>query len=149
MSAGSARWRAGRGASRARRNRRTGPQRPRLRGAAIRAIARAIGSAIVPTVLALGAVISGGAIGVSARLWLTTSDRFAIEAITVVGNHRLDSRAVERSLGIARGDNIFEVDVGDAERSLVANPWVVKARVVRQLPDRLRVELEEHAPAAA
>lgn len=44
--------------------------------------------------------------------------------------------------------NFFTVDVGKARKAFESVPWVRKADVRRQWPDRLVVRLEEHAPLA-
>lgn len=47
-----------------------------------------------------------------------------------------------------RGEGFLSVDLNAVRSSLEAIPWVDRARVTRQWPDRLQVALIEHVPAA-
>jgi len=138
-------WRA-RTFGRSRRNkRRTEPVRRIIQPITLRQAALAVVSGSVPVLVGLAVVAVGGAAGIGARLWMTTSPRFAIESISVGGNRALDRQAVTRAMGLAGGENIFGVDLDQLERALEANPWVIEATVQRRLPDELRVDLVERA----
>ena len=50
--------------------------------------------------------------------------------------------------GVERGQNLFAVDTAAAERRLLENPWVKQAKVGRELPGTLRVEVIERDVAA-
>jgi cell division protein FtsQ len=98
--------------------------------------------------IALAVILVCMAAGAGARIWLTTSRQFAVEHVALRGNRALDETAVREAMGIAGGENIFGLDMGDLERALRDNPWIREARVERRLPDRLQVELVERLPVA-
>ncbi len=95
-------------------------------------------------------LVLGFSLGVAwgARHYAMTSPRFGIEDISVEGARRLTSDRVRELAGVKVGQNIFTVDGEVAERRLLEDPWVRSARVVRQLPRRLKVELSEHEARA-
>lgn len=88
--------------------------------------------------------------GVAAGLWwVLRNPVFSITQITVSGDTRHNSAASLRA-GVQqqlRG-NYFTLDLGAAQAAFEAMPWVRKAVVRREFPDRLAVELHEHVPAA-
>lgn len=97
-------------------------------------------------VLAVIAAVAGGL--VLGHRFLTTSRRFAVADIEVRGSTVLTADEVRALLPIARGDNVFRAATGDAEDTLRALPWVASARVRRELPHTIVVEIEERTPAA-
>lgn len=97
-------------------------------------------------VLAVLATIAGGlALG---HRFLTTSRRFAVADIDVRGSSVLTADELRALLPIRRGDNVFKAATGDAERTLRALPWVASARVRRELPHTIVVEVTERKAAA-
>jgi cell division protein FtsQ len=80
-------------------------------------------------------------------IWLTHSPRFAVQRVVVVGNQRVPADEVRRLAGVAPGTNLFKVANGAVARAGEADPWIADARVSRQMPDALRVEIEERVPA--
>ncbi len=108
-----------------------------------RALRRAAPTLLVA--LVLGGV-AGGAWGV--HRFLTTSPRFAVSTIAIRGSHVLSDDAVRELLPFRVGDNVFSVDTSAAECALRAEPWVVRARVRRDLPRTIVVEVVERTPAA-
>lgn len=96
--------------------------------------------------LAAGVVlVLGISLGVAwgAHHYALTTSRFAIEQVEVQGARRLNSDQIASLAGIQVGQNIFTVDMADAERRLVAHPWIEGARVTRQLPRDLFIEVTE------
>lgn len=111
------------------------------------------GRASLPAVIAF--VIAGGvgAGGYYGYHWLTRSDRFAVTELDLRGAERLDATHVRTLIGLPEGAtgadaNIFRLGLADAERRLEEDPWIASARVSRQLPNKLIVELTEERPAA-
>jgi cell division protein FtsQ len=49
---------------------------------------------------------------------------------------------------VVLGNNVFALDTALAERKLLENPWISEARVTRDLPRSLRIEIKEREPAA-
>ncbi len=93
----------------------------------------------------LAVLLLGGALG-GAR-WLLTADRFAVQRIETGPYRFTDPAALDACLRRAHGGNIWTAASArrlDAELASLA--WVRRARVSRELPGTLRVELEEWRP---
>ncbi len=89
-----------------------------------------------------------GAVAWAAHRYALTTPRFAIVDAEVDGLRRLSADKVLGLAGIARGDNVFALDVAEAERRLVESPWVAEARITRRLPGQVRVEISEREAGA-
>ncbi len=100
------------------------------------------------TATALFAVFAGLAL-VAALAWAARSPLFAIRAIEVTGD-------VSHNNGITLRANVaprltgtfFTLDLAQARQLFEAAPWVRKAVVKRDFPNRLRVALQEHKAVA-
>ena len=88
------------------------------------------------------------AVATSAHRYAMTSSRFALRDVEVVGGKRLGPERAEQVAGIVRGQNLFALDTRAAELKLLENPWVHSARVIRELPSKLRIELTEREAVA-
>lgn len=82
------------------------------------------------------------------RHYAMTTPRFAIEHLDVRGARRLSVDQVAGLAGLALGQNVFSVDIPAAERKLVSHPWIESARITRQLPRDLTIELAEYEARA-
>ncbi len=60
----------------------------------------------------------------------------------------VDDARLRELLAIAPGTNILSLEPEELAGRIVADPWVLRANVTRELPDGLRVVVEEHEPAA-
>lgn len=101
--------------------------------------------------LASGLVlVIGISLGVAwgARHYAMTTSRFAIESIDVQGGRRLSSEQLAELAGVRKGQNIFSVNIVEAQQKLIEHPWVRSAHIARQLPRALRVEVAEHEARA-
>ncbi len=83
----------------------------------------------------------------------TVEDWLPIRHVDVVGHVggqlHPDTRAgLSAVLARAQG-GLASIDLESTQRDFEAMPWVRRAALSRIWPDRLRVELEEHVPAAA
>ncbi len=76
--------------------------------------------------------------------WLTQTPLLPIEAVTVEGAHRLSEDSLRRQAGIAQEGNILGVNLGKARRRLQAHPWIAEAKVIREIPDRIVIRVQEH-----
>ncbi|MDF1555915.1 MAG: FtsQ-type POTRA domain-containing protein [Deferrisomatales bacterium] len=74
-------------------------------------------------------------------------DPFVLHAVQVVGTEATAAEVVLQAAGIETGGSLFGVDVARVRTGVAALPWVREARVVRQLPGTLRIEVEEWQPA--
>lgn len=101
--------------------------------------------------LGLGlALVVGTSVSVaySVRHYALTSPRFSIQEVNLLGGKRVAPQQAQDQAGVVVGSNIFALDTALAERKLLENPWISEARVTRDLPRALRVEIKEREPAA-
>lgn len=104
--------------------------------------------------LALGVLAVAGAVTVPALLLrneLEHDNRFRIAGtanIEADGLTQVARAEVLPVFGEDIGKNIFFVHLDQRRRDLEAIPWVKHARVMRVLPNRIRVSLEERVPVA-
>lgn len=88
------------------------------------------------------------AIAWGAHRYALTSPRFAIREFTVVGNRHHSADQLARLAAIERGQNLFAVDTETAERRILESPWVRRAKVGRELPATIRIEVVERDAVA-
>lgn len=97
------------------------------------------------------------ALGLAAGLyvWLghygNSSWRFRLESsdnIVVQGLQKVSRAQVMDILGADIGRNIFFVPLSERKRQLEEIPWVESATVMRLLPDRLAIDIQERTPVA-
>jgi cell division protein FtsQ len=88
------------------------------------------------------------AIAWGAHRYALTTPRFAIKDFVVKGNQHHSGDQLARIAGVERGQNLFSVDTTVAERRLLENPWVRRAKVGRELPGTLRIEVAERQAVA-
>jgi len=101
--------------------------------------------------LVLGAaVIVGGAVsmvyGYGSHSW-----RFRIESsddLEIAGSENVTRRQIMDVMGGDIGRNIFFVPLDQRKHQLEEIPWVESANVMRLLPNRLRVTIQERTPVA-
>ncbi|HEX6765004.1 MAG TPA: FtsQ-type POTRA domain-containing protein [Polyangiaceae bacterium] len=91
---------------------------------------------------------ASAAVAWSVHRYAMTTPRFGIRTLTLTGNSRLTQADVVEQGGIEMGKNLFSFDTRAAQEKLVKNPWVASAKVTRELPNTLEVELVERKPAA-
>ncbi|MEJ5990574.1 cell division protein FtsQ/DivIB [Ramlibacter sp. PS3R-8] len=81
--------------------------------------------------------------------WAVRHPVFAIGGIVVQGDVAHNSAATLRANVAPRlAGNFFTVDLAQARAAFEAVPWVRRAVVNRQFPNKLRVVLQEHRPEA-
>lgn len=101
--------------------------------------------------LGLGlALVIGTSVSVaySVRHYALTSPRFAVQEVNLLGGKRVSPEQARQQAGVELGQNVFALDTALAEQKLLQNPWISQARVTRDLPRSLRVEIKEREPAA-
>lgn len=113
---------------------------PTLAGRLLGALRLALGLLLV-----IGTSVS---VAYSVRHYALTSPRFSIQEVNLVGGKRVSPEQAREGAAIALGSNIFALDTAQAERTLLQNPWISEARVTRDLPRSLRVEIKEREPVA-
>ena len=97
-------------------------------------------------VLVSGLLLAGMAAGL---WWVLRSPMFTIGLITVTGDTQHISRASLRASVEPRlSGNFFTLDLGAVQAAFQQVPWVRKATVRREFPNRLAVQLHEYVPVA-
>ncbi|MEN9329462.1 MAG: hypothetical protein RLZZ484_650 [Pseudomonadota bacterium] len=101
--------------------------------------------------MATTAMALGCALLVIAALvwWLLRLPLFALAGITVTGDVEHNNVVTLRANVTPKlNGNFFTVDLAQARKVFESVPWVRHAVVQREFPNRLRVHLVEHQPAA-
>lgn len=80
--------------------------------------------------------------------YATTSPRFEVRALEFRPTTHVDEATLRELLALQPGTNILALDLDELAERVAAHPWVARAVVDRQLPDALRVEIEEHEAVA-
>lgn len=115
-------------------NRRTREPRAGLRGA------RRFAGRAVLTGGTLAAVVAGW-------IWLTRTDAFAVKNVAIEGVAAERADEIRALLAINPGHtSLLFLDLADARSKVEAHPWVAKAFVKRELPDTLRIVVQEREP---
>jgi len=99
----------------------------------------------------LGAAATGAAFSllfVFVFDFLTQSEYFRAEEITVKGRNRLSEPEVLKQAQIASGMNILSINLAKAGKLLMTHPWIADAEVRRELPSGIHIRITEHKPAA-
>lgn len=126
------------------------PRRPES-GAPFGAVVAA-GLAVVPAaLLRAGAGAPRGHRGrwaLRPPLRLTHTPQLGARTLEVTGISHCSREEVLAAARLTVGSNVLAVDLERAARQIERLPWVARATVTRQLPDTLRVAIEERAPAA-
>ena len=116
------------------------------------ALAKKTASRLKIAGMAVGAAVLLGGVSGWAYSYGTHSWRFriqssdAVEISGVRNASRAHVRDVAASEAIAR--NIFSVDLEERKRQLEQIPWVEQATVMRLLPNRISVSIQERTPVA-
>jgi cell division protein FtsQ len=124
-------------------------------GAALR---RAVSKRMSPwRGLASGALLSGCAMAISAAVLLggwelarlaRAASVFTVREIRFHGLVHATEKDLLAASHLARGANLFALDLSAATRAILANPWVAAARLSRHFPGTVEVEIVEHRPSA-
>lgn len=84
------------------------------------------------------------------RIWFADNPRLVLRKVHVLSSGFWSGRdeALAKRLGLSAGTGMFRIDPAEVRRALEKIPCVSKARVYRELPDTLRIELTERVPRA-
>jgi len=93
---------------------------------------------------ALVVVVVGGTAAI--WRWALTTPRFAVAHVDVRGASRVPAEQILAAAGIAPGRNLLRLDVAGATARLEAMPEIRRAQIVRDLPDRVTIYVEERRP---
>ena len=84
----------------------------------------------------------------AARRHVLSSARFAVEDVVVLGAHRRTADALLAEAGIAKGMNVFALDLDRARQKLLQDPWIETATLTRHLPGKVLVQVSEREAGA-
>ncbi|MBS3886255.1 MAG: FtsQ-type POTRA domain-containing protein [Dethiobacter sp.] len=76
------------------------------------------------------------------------SDFFSIATIAIYGNTYTTESEIRLALTVAEGDNIWRLNKAQQADKLKTIPRIESARVTRELPNRLKVEIKEKRAVA-
>jgi cell division protein FtsQ len=114
----------------------------------LRALARKL--VFVGKVLAVIAFLGGAALaGRQAIRHVITSPRFAVRDIRVGPTVHVAADDLRALTGVRVGDRLLAIDPDQVATRLTAHPWVVSARVRRELPSTLAIEVTERRAVAS
>jgi cell division protein FtsQ len=100
-------------------------------------------------VIGLAIVVGAStAVAWSVHRYAMTTPRFGIKTVALSGNERLSQGEIVALGGVEMGKNLFSFDTHEAERAIIQNPWVSTAKVTRELPATLKIELVERKASA-
>ena len=115
------------------------PKKPAGESRVLRVLRAVVG---VVMVIAIGSGVVWGA-----RHYVRTSPRFAVNEIITSGGKRRGPEDIASIAGIAKGQNVFSIDLDVARRRLSADPWIESAELTRQLPGTISIRVVEREAA--
>ncbi|MBI3014584.1 MAG: FtsQ-type POTRA domain-containing protein [Candidatus Tectomicrobia bacterium] len=95
------------------------------------------------------AVITLGILGVrQVQRFLFTAQMFTVRQVLVSGNRQVPGAEIVRMMNLSAGINLFSVDLHKAGERIRRIRWIREVALHRQLPDTLRVNVQERSPFA-
>jgi cell division protein FtsQ len=77
------------------------------------------------------------------------SPRFAVKEVRVAATTHVPAEEIEELSGVAIGDRLLTVDPDQVAARLATHPWIASARVRRELPSVLTIEVTERRAVAS
>ena len=108
-----------------------------------RARSRTLRLPVLIAVLVL-ALLAAGAI--ATIRWLSTSPWFAITSVDVRGTMRVSAERIAEAADVPVGISLFRVDPAAIAARVEALPEIRRADVIRELPNRVAILVEERRP---
>ena len=71
-----------------------------------------------------------------------------IKNIEIEGNRRLTPEVILQLAKLGPDTNLLAIRPGQVELALLAHPWIARAEVTREWPDRLHLRIQEQEPVA-
>src|SRR5689334_18513813 len=91
-------------------------------------------------------ILAGLAAALAGARWVTTSPRFAVAAVEVQGASRVPVPRILAAAAIAPGANLWTLDAPQVASRIETLPGIRRADVVRELPNRVTIRVEERRP---
>jgi cell division protein FtsQ len=92
------------------------------------------------------ATVATAAAIVGSGYWALTTERFAVVAVEVRGASRVPPQRILEASGIVHGQNLWRIDPERVRARLEEMPEIRRADVVRELPNRVAIVVEERRP---
>jgi cell division protein FtsQ len=140
-----------RGWFRRRRNRRVpfaSPSVPVLMATGLRAVGLrlvVVGKALVVMAIVGLSVLAGRQL----VRHVIASPRFAVQDLRITATTHVPAEEIEELAGVQIGDRLLTVDPDQVAARLAAHPWIASARVRRELPSALAIEVTERQAVAS
>ncbi|MDR0881232.1 MAG: FtsQ-type POTRA domain-containing protein [Candidatus Adiutrix sp.] len=122
---------------------------PSLAGLLLRFSLKSFGKGLKLVGLALAtaaALVAVSGLILGGYLYVSNSDYFTIKKIAISGLNHAGSDEVLAAAGLNRPVNSLIFNSDQAVREITALPWVAEARISRQMPDAVSIEVQEHNP---
>jgi cell division protein FtsQ len=97
----------------------------------------------------LGFVAGAGLAGRQLVRHVIASPRFAVKDIRVGATEHISADEVRALAGVHVGDRLLAVDADAVAATLATHPWIASARVRRELPSVLAIDVVERQAAAS
>jgi len=98
-------------------------------------------------VMVTGAAALATTAGIAgAGYWVFTTERFAVVAVEVRGASRVPPQRILEASGIVNGQNLWRIDPARVRGRLEEMPEIRRADVIRELPNRVTIVVEERRP---
>jgi len=94
----------------------------------------------------LAVVVGTATLVVLGGRWALTTHRFAVVAVEVRGASRVPPQRILEVSGIVHGTNLWRIDPDHVRSRLESLPEIRRADVVRELPNRVSIVVEERRP---
>ncbi|MCY3853055.1 MAG: FtsQ-type POTRA domain-containing protein [Gammaproteobacteria bacterium] len=106
-------------------------------------------SAGMGMIVQLAGAAAALALGIGASVWLTNPAHLPIRQVSLHGEFRyLDPIELQEVVAEELTGNMLTQDLGGLEQRLQQNAWVRQARIHRDWPATLRIEISEQVPVA-
>ena len=96
-------------------------------------------------ILLLCTIVSGGKVGWD---YIKTLPAFKVKEIIILGNKKTTQKEILYLSGLEPEENIFSFSLSGVKKSIEYHPWVRSARIRKELPDRVVIEIKEEEPVA-
>jgi cell division protein FtsQ len=77
------------------------------------------------------------------------SPRFAVQEVRVAATTHVSAEEIQEFAGVEIGDRLLTVDPDQVAAKLASHPWIASARVRRDLPSALAIEVTERRAIAS
>ena len=77
------------------------------------------------------------------------SPRFAVQEVRVAATTHVSADEIQELAGVEIGDRLLTVDPDQVAAKLASHPWIASARVRRELPSALAIEVTERRAIAS